>query len=58
MAAGNDKSAVELAKDCKANILANAGKGGLTPQQEQAVKKCDAIVALLTSPQSKPKAQG
>jgi len=40
-------SAVELIQDAIANVKANAGQKGLTPQQERACQKLQTAIQLL-----------
>lgn len=46
--------AVELIADAEANIKANAGKDGLTPQAKRVLQKLATARQLLGSKQSKP----
>ncbi len=48
-------SAVDLIADAQANIIANMGKGGLTPQQNRALQKLATARQLLGAKQGKPK---
>ena len=47
-------SAVELIADAEANIKANAGKDGLTPQAKRALQKLATARQLLGAKQGKP----
>lgn len=50
-----DSSAVALINDAIANVRANVGEKGLTPQQARAVQKLETASRLLTGRQTKQK---
>ena len=52
-----NKNAVDLIKDAMANIRANAGKAGLTPQQARSLVKLETASRLMTCSQQKPLAK-